>query len=99
MGGAEVVKFACHVTIIGCTASYNTTHIPDDHNRVILSPLEYYTNCQGDFVNACYIDVRHYKMLKLHFWLIKVEPCFYRVIHNHKNSSPRKVGCLMCVLH
>ena len=29
----------------------------DDHNRIILNPLEDYAECQGGFVNACYIDV------------------------------------------
>ena len=29
----------------------------DDHNRIILNPLEDYADCQGGFVNACYIDV------------------------------------------
>ena len=55
-------RFA-NITVCECLyaqPTYNTTHISDDHNRVILSPLEDYTNCQGDFVNACYIDVRHY---------------------------------------
>jgi hypothetical protein len=29
----------------------------DDHNRIVLGPLEDYADCQGEFVNACYIDV------------------------------------------
>ena len=29
----------------------------DDHNRITLSPLEDYVDHQGEFVNACYIDV------------------------------------------
>ena len=29
----------------------------DDHNRIILNPLD---DCQGEFVNACYIEVCHY---------------------------------------
>ena len=30
----------------------------DDHNYIPLIPLEDYTDCQGDFINACYIDVK-----------------------------------------
>ena len=32
----------------------------DDHNRIVLTPLEDYVECQGEFVNACFIDVRGY---------------------------------------
>ena len=29
----------------------------DDHNRIILTPLSDYEDCQGDFINASFIDV------------------------------------------
>ena len=29
----------------------------DDHNRIVLKPLEDYEDCQGEFINACHIDV------------------------------------------
>ena len=30
----------------------------DDHNRIVLHPLDEYEDHQGEFVNACFIDVR-----------------------------------------
>ena len=30
----------------------------DDDNRIILRPLEGHPDCQGDFINASFIDVR-----------------------------------------
>ena len=29
----------------------------DDHNRITLNPLEDYADHQGEYVNACFIDV------------------------------------------
>ena len=31
----------------------------DDDNHVILSPLEGHEDCQGDYINASYVDVSH----------------------------------------
>ena len=30
---------------------------PDDDNRIILRPIEGHSDCQRDFINACYVDV------------------------------------------
>ena len=30
----------------------------DDDNRIILKPLPEFEDCQGDYINACYVDVR-----------------------------------------
>jgi hypothetical protein len=29
----------------------------DDDNRIVLQPLAESKDCQGDYINACYIDV------------------------------------------
>ena len=29
----------------------------DDDNRIVLQPLGESKDCQGDYINACYIDV------------------------------------------
>ena len=33
-------------------------HDLDDHNRIVLKVLDDYQECQGEFINACHIDVR-----------------------------------------
>ena len=30
---------------------------PDDENRIILRPIDGHSDCQRDFINACYVDV------------------------------------------
>ena len=30
----------------------------DDHNRITLNALPEYEDCQREFINACYVDVR-----------------------------------------
>ena len=32
----------------------------DDDNRIVLKSLPEATDCQGDYINACYIDVRRF---------------------------------------
>ena len=29
----------------------------DDNNRIVLQPIPNDKDCQGDYINACYIDV------------------------------------------
>ena len=29
----------------------------DDNNRIVLKPIPEAADCQGDYINACYIDV------------------------------------------
>ena len=31
--------------------------LTDDNNRIVLMPIEGHSDCQRDFINACYIDV------------------------------------------
>ena len=31
--------------------------IPDDHNRIVLNAIPGFDNCQGGFINACYVEV------------------------------------------
>ena len=49
----KCIMHACEQELKSCLAVCGV----DDHNRVVLSPLEDYVNCQGEFVNASYIDV------------------------------------------
>ena len=37
---------------------YSLVHYADDHNRITLNSLEDHEDCQGEFINACFIDVR-----------------------------------------
>ena len=44
---------------------YNSTQTPfkflyltDDDNRIVLKSIPEAADCQGDYINACYIDVR-----------------------------------------
>ena len=37
----------------------------DDEHRIVLEPLEGFTDCQHDFMNASYIDVRARKLAVL----------------------------------
>ena len=44
---------------------YNSTQTPfkilchtDDDNHIVLKSILEATDCQGDYINACYIDVR-----------------------------------------
>ena len=32
----------------------------DDENRIVLKPIPGAVDCQGDYINACYIDVREH---------------------------------------
>ena len=32
----------------------------DDDNRIVLQPLAESKDCQGDYINACYMDVSTY---------------------------------------
>ena len=50
-----VCKYNYIKDIIKSTNNY-ITHT-DDHNRITLNPLEDYADHQGEFVNACFIDV------------------------------------------
>ena len=55
-------RFA-NITVCKCQCQELEIHIivmicpTDDHNRITLNPLEDYVDHQGEFVNACYIDV------------------------------------------
>ena len=31
----------------------------DDDNRIVLKPLPEAEDCQGDYINACYVDVSY----------------------------------------
>ena len=31
--------------------------IPDDHNHIVLNAIPGFDDCQGEFINACYIEV------------------------------------------
>ena len=33
--------------------------LADDDNRIALKPLPEFEDCQGDYINACYVDVRN----------------------------------------
>ena len=36
--------------------------IPDDHNRIVLNAIPGFDVCQGEFINACYVEVRKEKI-------------------------------------
>ena len=36
------------------------TLLSDDVNRIILKPLTGVSDCQRDYINACYVDVREF---------------------------------------
>ena len=60
----------------------------DDHNRITLNPLEDYVDHQGEFVNACFIDVSN-TYIEI-FNAIATMP--YRVIQSQENLLRLKVN-------
>ena len=36
------------------------TYPADDDNRIVLKPLSDVSDCQRDYINACYVDVRDF---------------------------------------
>ena len=38
----------------------------DDNNRIVLMPIDGNSDCQRDFINACYIDVCHRSFIHTH---------------------------------
>ena len=46
--------------------SFLLLHISsDDDNRIVLKPLSGSTDCQSDYINASYVDVRNIYMLTI----------------------------------
>ena len=39
--------------------SYFSVFILDDDNRIVLQPIDGHPDCQHDYINASYIDVRN----------------------------------------
>ena len=52
----ESPLFAMHVYILSLL-DQTFSPPPDDENRIILRPIEGHSDCQRDFINACYVDV------------------------------------------
>ena len=51
-------KIQNNALIIGhCYYTMHICFILDDDNRIILRPIEGHSDCQRDFINACYVDV------------------------------------------
>ena len=48
------VNSACHGIIL-----YNENRYIDDDNRIVLKSISEVADCQGDYINACYIDVSY----------------------------------------
>ena len=53
----------------------------DDDNHVILSPLEGHEDCQGDYINASYVDVSHL-FHELHYHCIRRDGGYRKVVGN-----------------
>ena len=59
----------------------------DDHNRITLNPLEDYVDHQGEFVNACYIDVSCQNNIYQHLNFLMT----YRATQSQENLLQLKV--------
>ena len=76
-----------------CILSHSYT---DDDSRVILRPLPGHDDCQHDYINASYVDVRI--CLYIHTYLgmlIFQNPHLCRVTPFPVNSLPHKVSTIM----
>ena len=36
---------------------YPALFFSDDHNRIVLTPIQGHADCESKFVNGCYVDV------------------------------------------
>ena len=50
----------CNVAII-----HNILSLTDDHNCIVLNAIPGFDDCQGEFINACYIEVSKIRIKKL----------------------------------
>ena len=48
------------IVTIGYIILYGATFPADDDNRIALKPLPDVSDCQRDYINACYVDVREF---------------------------------------
>ena len=46
-----------HMAMTSYPSIYLLLCVLDDDNRIVLQPLGESKDCQGDYINACYIDV------------------------------------------
>lgn len=55
----EVLLYRNASIVFHCTykSDIDTVSDADDDNRIILEPMSDIQNCQGDYINACYVDV------------------------------------------
>ena len=42
----------------------------DDDNRIVLKPLSDVSDCQRDYINACYVDVYEFILLKTELYFV-----------------------------
>ena len=72
---------------------YSYVSYTDDHNRIVLHPLDEYEDHQGEFVNACFIDVRENNITIVHIAIMPflLNTLCHRVIQSLRSLLQLKV--------
>ena len=60
--------------------------LADDDNRIALKPLPEFEDCQGDYINACYVDVRNATYQQAITQLINNSQYPAYILHSYHNT-------------